>query len=109
MVLFFFSVTCNRASKSRKNSVAEENDVGVRKSVADLSRYSFAELGGNEGCLFGRRISPGRAGIAFNLEVTEASVDPVVLSFLILLGHGSIGILEPDVAVDVGILGFEAI
>ena len=34
---------------------------GVRKSVAGLSGHSLAAKGGNEGCLSGRLVRPGRA------------------------------------------------
>ena len=46
---------------------------------------------------------------AFYSEFVEVSVSPIVLTFLVLFRHGTIGILEPDVSVDVGILGFETI
>ena len=49
------------------------------------------------------------ASTAFFLEFVEVSVSPIVLTFLVLFRHGTIGILEPDVSVDVGILGFETI
>ena len=52
---------------------------------------------------------PERVEHAERLEIVVLVVSPIVLTLLILFGHASIGIFEPDVAVDVGILGFETI
>ena len=44
---------------------------GGRESVADLLRHSLTAKGGNEGCLSGRLVRPGRASTAFFIDPVQ--------------------------------------
>ena len=61
---------CVGASLRQQSRCAGANGAeGVSKFVADLLRHNLAAKGGNEGCLSGRIVRPGRANTASYIKI----------------------------------------